>query len=89
MSPEQSVSLIGSAVNMIVLMVCVLVVPGLLVGLVVSIFQAATQIQEQTLSFLPRFIVTLLTLLFTGHWLIAQLTTLFRDIFNSIPGSIG
>ena len=59
------------------------------VGLVVSIFQAATQIQEQTLSFLPRFIVTLLTLIFTGNWLLSQITTLFSDLFQKIPGLIG
>ena len=57
MTPEQSVALVGGAVNLVVTMVSVLIVPGLIVGLVVSIFQAATQIQEQTLSFLPRFIV--------------------------------
>lgn len=89
MTPEQSVSLLGGAVNLVVMMVSVLVVPGLLVGLMVSIFQAATQIQEQTLSFLPRLIVTLLTLIFTGHWLVAQLTALFHDIFQKVPGMIG
>ncbi|MFG0832347.1 flagellar biosynthesis protein FliQ [Aeromonas bivalvium] len=89
MTPEQSVSLVGGAVNLVVIMVSVLVVPGLVVGLIVSVFQAATQIQEQTLSFLPRFIVTLLTLIFTGHWLLAQVTTLFDELFAKIPGLIG
>ena len=89
MSPEQSVALIGTAVNLVVVMVSVLIVPGLIVGLVVSIFQAATQIQEQTLSFLPKFIVTLMTLVFTGNWLLAQITTLFSDLFQKIPGLIG
>ena len=89
MTPEQSVALVGGAVNLVVIMVSVLFVPGLIVGLVVSIFQAATQIQEQTLSFLPRFIVTLLTLIFTGNWLLSQITTLFSDLFQKIPGLIG
>ena len=89
MTPEQSVALVGGAVNQVVIMVSVLIVPGLIVGLVVSIFQAATQIQEQTLSFLPRFIVTLLTLIFTGNWLLSQITTLFSDLFQKIPGLIG
>ena len=62
---------------------------ALVIGLIVSIFQAATQIQEQTLSFLPRFIVTLLTLIFTGNWLLSQITTLFSDLFQKIPGLIG
>ena len=89
MTPEQSVALVGGAVNLVVIMVSVLIVPGLIVGLGVSIFQAATQIQEQTLSFLPRFIVTLLTLIFTGNWLLSQITTLFSDLFQKIPGLIG
>lgn len=89
MTPEQSVALVGGAVNLVVIMVSVLIVPGLIVGLVVSIFQAATQIQEQTLSFLPRFIVTLLTLIFTGNWLLSQIITLFADLFQKIPGLIG
>ena len=89
MTPEQSVALVGGAVNLVVTMVSVLIVPGLIVGLVVSIFQAATQIQEQTLSFLPRLFVALLTLLFTGHWLLTQLVSLFHSIFASVPGLIG
>lgn len=89
MTAEQSVALVGGAVNLVVIMVSVLIVPGLIVGLVVSIFQAATQIQEQTLSFLPRFIVTLMTLMFTGNWLLSQITTLFHELFLKIPGLIG
>lgn len=89
MTAEQSVALVGGAVNLVVTMVSVLIVPGLIVGLVVSIFQAATQIQEQTLSFLPRFIVTLMTLMFTGNWLLSQITTLFHELFLKLPGLIG
>ncbi len=89
MSPEQTVSLLGDAVKLVILIVGVLVIPSLVVGLVVSIFQAATQIQEQTLSFLPRLFVALLTLLFTGHWLLTQLVSLFHSIFASVPGLIG
>ena len=89
MTPEQTVSLLGDAVKLVILMVGVLIVPSLIVGLVVSIFQAATQIQEQTLSFLPRLFVTLLTLLFTGHWLLGKISALFQQIFASAPGLIG
>ena len=52
------------------LMVAVLVVPSLLVGLIVAMFQAATQINEQTLSFLPRLLVMLITLIVAGPWLV-------------------
>ncbi|WP_153957762.1 flagellar biosynthetic protein FliQ, partial [Pseudomonas aeruginosa] len=55
------------------MIVGVLVVPSLLVGLVVAMFQVATQINEQTLSFLPRLMVILLTLIVLGPWLLRQL----------------
>ena len=54
------------------LLVSVLVVPSLLVGLLVSVFQAVTQINEQTLSFLPRLIVTLVVLGVCDKWMIIQ-----------------
>ncbi|WDE05146.1 flagellar biosynthesis protein FliQ [Thalassomonas viridans] len=89
MSPEQIVELMNQAILTIIAMVSVLIVPGLVVGLIVSIFQAATQIQEQTLSFLPRLLMTLLMLMFAGHWLLKQLQELFDGLFLNIPGLIG
>ncbi len=89
MTPEQVVSLMGLAINTIIAMVAVLIVPGLIVGLIVSVFQAATQIQEQTLSFLPKLVVTLLMLVFAGHWLLTQIQALFNNMFLNIPGLIG
>lgn len=83
MSPEQAVALLAQAIYSIISIVAVLVVPGMLVGLVVSIFQAATQIQEQTLSFLPRLIVTLLMLVFAGNWLLRQLVALFQQLMTA------
>lgn len=89
MTPEQVVSLMGLAINTIIAMVAVLIVPGLIVGLIVSVFQAATQIQEQTLSFLPKLVITLLMLVFAGHWLLTQIQALFNNMFLNIPGLIG
>lgn len=68
-SSNLSVELVSNAIRLVTVIVTVLTVPGLLVGLVVSLFQAATQINEQTLSFLPRLLVTLGALIATGHWL--------------------
>ena len=62
---------------------------ALITGLVVSVFQAATQINEQTLSFLPRLIVTLATIMMTGPWLVRQLTDLFERLMTDIPNIIG
>lgn len=88
MTPEQCAELVRQGVSLIIVLVLVLIVPSLLVGLLVSIVQTATQIQEQTLSFLPRLTVTLLTLLFTGPWILRQFDALFHEIFVNIPGVI-
>jgi flagellar biosynthetic protein FliQ len=87
MTPEMMVRLLGDGFLLIVLMVSVLVVPSLLVGLVVSVFQAATQINEQTLSFLPRLLTTLLTLMVAGPWLLSRLmdfTLRLTDAFSLV-----
>ncbi len=89
MTPEMSVELVSEAVMTVISTVSILVVPSLLVGLVISIFQTATQIQEQTLSFLPRLVVTLLVVIFTGNWLLARIVGIFHQIFTNIPGSLG
>jgi flagellar biosynthetic protein FliQ len=73
MTPELTVQYFGEGFLLVVLMVSVLVVPSLVVGLVVSVFQAATQINEQTLSFLPRLLTTLVTVLLAGPWLLTRL----------------
>lgn len=89
MGPEQIVGLVTETVVTIIAMVAVLIVPGMLVGLVVSVLQAATQINEQTLSFLPRLLVTLAMLIFAGPWLLRRITDLFNNLFAMIPGALG
>lgn len=89
MTPEVVAGLFGEALFLTVLMVGVIVVPSLLVGLVISMFQAATQINEQTLSFLPRLLVTLLTIMAAGPWLINRLLDFFNRLFADIPVLIG
>ncbi|EPG6660748.1 flagellar biosynthetic protein FliQ, partial [Pseudomonas aeruginosa] len=71
------------------MIVGVLVVPSLLVGLVVAMFQVATQINEQTLSFLPRLMVILLTLIVLGPWLLRQLMEYTQTLIGNIPLLIG
>lgn len=89
MTPELVVTLFSNAVWMIITIVAVLVVPGLITGLVIAVFQAATQINEQTLSFLPRLLVTLLMVIFAGHWMLRTIMDLFDYLFLNIPGMIG
>lgn len=89
MTPEVAAGLFGDALYLVVVMVAVLVVPSLLVGLVISTFQAATQINEQTLSFLPRLLVTLLTIMATGPWLIRELMDFMTRLMMNVPSLIG
>ncbi|GGK72902.1 flagellar biosynthesis protein FliQ [Amphritea balenae] len=89
MTPEMVLDLFGEALFLIVVLVAVIVLPSLTVGLIVSTFQAATQINEQTLSFLPRLLVTLLTIMWAGPWLLGRLMDHFNSIFANIPLFLG
>lgn len=89
MTPDVALALFGDAFFLTVVMVMVIVGPSLLVGLVVATFQAATQINEQTLSFLPRLIITLATIMITGPWLLTNMTDLFEELMLDIPNIIG
>ena len=89
MTPEQSVALVGGAVNLVVTMVSVLIVPGLIVGLVVSIFQAVTQIHEATLAFVPKLIAAMVVFAIAGPWMLSTLVDFIRRTIESIPSMIG
>lgn len=89
MTPEVAVDLFREALWMTAMIVGILVVPSLLVGLVVAMFQAATQINEQTLSFLPRLLVMLMTLIWAGPWLVRQLMEYTEGLIQNIPMIIG
>ncbi len=89
MSPEVVIDLFAQALMMVIMMVSVLIVPGLLVGLVISTFQAATQINEQTLSFLPRLIVTLTAVMLAGPWLLTKLIDFTQQLIMNITRFIG
>ena len=89
MSPEVFVDILRESLWLIIVLVSAVVVPSLMVGLVVAIFQAATSINEQTLSFLPRLIVTLLALIFGGHWIVGQIMDFTIGLIQRIPSVIG
>ncbi len=89
MSPEVFVDILRDALFLVILLVSAVIIPSLLVGLVVAVFQAATSINEQTLSFLPRLIVTLLALIFGGHWLVEKLMDFTIRLVSNIPSVIG
>ncbi|WP_438467263.1 flagellar biosynthesis protein FliQ [Marinomonas sp. PE14-40] len=89
MDPQVVLDLYGQAFLLIVIMVGAVMVPSLIVGLIVSVFQAATQINEQTLTFLPRLIVTILVIIYLGPWLLQKLVDFTTQLFIDIPLIIG
>lgn len=88
MTPESLMGVMVEVTYTIIMLVCVVVLPSMMVGLIVSIIQAVTQIQEQTLSFLPRFVVTMLMVVFAGQWMIRQLLELFNVVNQFILSSL-
>jgi len=78
-----------NALYLVLAIVVVIIIPSLLVGLMVSTFQAATQINEQTLSFLPRLIVTLLAMIMFGPWAVGAVLDFTRNIYTNIPFLVG
>lgn len=62
---------------------------ALLVGFVISLFQAATQIQEQTLSFVPKLIAVAIALVVTGNWVLSELVSFTNQLFDSLPALLG
>lgn len=85
MGPENIGDFLREALFVVISIVAVVLVPGLIVGLIVATFQAATQINEQTLSFLPRLIITLLCILFFGPFIIGKLVTYTQSLYMNIP----
>jgi flagellar biosynthetic protein FliQ len=88
MGPEVFVDILRDALFLVIVLVSAVIVPSLCIGLIVAIFQAATSINEQTLSFLPRLIVTLLALILGGHWLVQKLMDYAIRLIGSIPSVV-
>ncbi len=89
MTPAIAIEIVREALYLILLMVSVIVTPSLIVGLAVSVFQAATQINEQTLSFLPRLLVTLTVIIVMGPWMVQRLMEFIERLISNIPILIG
>ena len=62
---------------------------GLIVGLVVSVFQAVTQIQEMTLAFIPKILATVAVIVVAGPWMLSQLLTYTQQLYAGIPALVG
>ncbi|WP_409449971.1 flagellar biosynthesis protein FliQ [Aromatoleum sp.] len=89
LTPEIAADLVAESLRLVMMLVALLIGPGLVVGLVVSLFQAATQINEQTLSFLPRLLVTLLAIVLMGRWMTASLMDFCVSVFQRAAVLVG
>ena len=89
MGPETVLDVGRDALWMSVLLAGPLLGAALAVGLLIGIFQAATQIQEMTLSFIPKLLALVIALFVGGPWMIQVLTTFSQRLITSIPGLIG
>lgn len=89
MTPESVLSIFQHALEVILILIMIVLIPALIVGLMVSMFQAATQINEMTLSFIPKLIVTLVTLMVAGPWMLRFLMEYTQRLIMDIPYVIG
>jgi flagellar biosynthetic protein FliQ len=89
MTPTTVIEIGRQAIEVTILVSAPLFIAALATGLLVSIFQAATQINEATLSFVPKLIVVFITLIAAGPWMITLLTDYMQRLYGSIPSLIG
>ncbi len=84
MTPDMAIDICRKAVQTVLLGAAPMLLAGLIVGLLISIFQAATQINEQTMTFVPKIVAVFLTLLIFAPWIIKLLTVFTTGLFESI-----
>ena len=89
MTPETVISIAEEGIWTVLLICGPLLILALVIGLIVSIFQATTQIQEQTLAFVPKIVAVLLGMIFFGPWMLSQLLSYTTDIFSNLTRFIG
>ena len=89
MTPESVMSIGYHAMKVAVMLAAPLLLVALVTGLVISLFQAATQINEMTLSFIPKLLAVLATMVIAGPWMLSVILDYMRDLFSSIPQLVG
>ncbi len=89
MTPTMVIEIGRQAIEVSLLVSAPLFIAALVTGLLISIFQAATSINEATLSFVPKLVVVFFTLIAAGPWMITMLTDYMQRLYGSIPSIIG
>ncbi|MDT0500510.1 MULTISPECIES: flagellar biosynthesis protein FliQ [unclassified Halomonas] len=88
MTPEMVMNLAYQGMRVTLLLAAPLLLAALATGLLVSLFQAATQINEMTLSFIPKILAVFTVLVLAGPWLLSLITTFTRELFTNIPAML-
>lgn len=88
MNPSEAISLSQNAMTLTLLLSGPLLLVAMVVGLFISLFQAITQIQEMTLTFVPKIVAVMLTALFLSSWMVTKMLDYTQDLFQSIPNII-
>ena len=89
MTPESVMTMGRNAMEITLMVSAPLLLVALIIGLIISIFQAATQINEATLSFIPKLVGVFIALVLAGPWMLSTMLDYMRQVFTSIPGLIG
>lgn len=89
MTPDTVMDIGQKALEVTVLLAAPPLLAALVVGLIISMFQAATQINEMTLAFVPKLVVLVAVMIFAGPWMLAVITEYTQQLFEAIPGLIG
>lgn len=89
MTPETVISIAEEGIKTVLMICGPLLLLALIVGLTVSIFQATTQIQEQTLAFIPKIVAVLVGIVFFGPWMLSHILTYAGDIFSNLTRFVG
>lgn len=89
MTPDKVIDLSQQALYLIAMIAAPMLLSALAIGLLIGMFQAATSINEQTLSFIPKLMVLLLSILVAGPWMLNLLVGFTRRLYLGIPGLIG
>jgi flagellar biosynthetic protein FliQ len=89
MTPESVMTMGRHAMEVTLMVAAPMLLVALAVGLIVSIFQAATQINEATLSFIPKLVAIFITMIIAGPWMLTVMLDYMRQMFTGIPGMIG
>lgn len=89
MTPESVMTLGRQAIELTIIVSAPVLLTALIIGLLVSIFQAATQINEQTLTFIPKLVGMFIVMIIAGPWMVNMMVDFIQRLFSNIPWMVG